>query len=67
MKVTKGKEAAKTPAQQKHLDKANALEDRASQTIENTKSGRSGAAAKTILDANKERKKAGLIKGALKV
>lgn len=49
-----------------HLEKANRLEDKASQQIDETKSGHSGAAAKTILEVNLERQKAGLIKGELK-
>lgn len=55
-----------TPAQKHHLNQANKLEEKASKTLENTKSGHSGAAAKMILEANIERKKAGLIKGELK-
>lgn len=55
-----------TAAEKRHLIKANALEDKASAQIERTKGGVSGAASKTILEANIERKKAGLIKGEIK-
>lgn len=58
--------ATLTAAEKRHLVKANALEDKASTQIERTKKGASGAAGKTILEANIERKKAGLIKGEIK-
>lgn len=48
-----------TAAEKRHLEKANALEDKASAQIERTKSGHSGAASKTILEINIERKKQG--------
>lgn len=54
-----------TPDQKKHARKAEALLEQSAKRIEQTKTGRSGAAAERILEANKERKKAGLIKGPL--
>lgn len=55
-----------TPEQRKHSAQADLLQIEAAKKIDSTKSGHSGAAAKTILEANIERKKAGLIKGELK-
>lgn len=55
-----------TPAEKRHALKAEALEEQAAKAIDNTKTGQSPKAAKLILNANIERQKAGLIKGALK-
>lgn len=54
-----------TPEQKKHARKADALLAQSAKLIEKAKSGHSGAAAERILEANKEREKAGLIKGPL--
>lgn len=58
LKTKRGRDLAKR--------RANLLEDKASQTIEKTKQGHSGLAAKLILEVNLERLKAGLIRGKLK-
>jgi len=52
--------------QQKHIDKANALEDKASRQIDVNKSNISEAAGMTIREINIERQKAGLIKGPIR-
>jgi hypothetical protein len=55
-----------TPAQRKHQEKADVLASQAGRIAEQTAHERSGAAAKRLLEANKEREKAGLITGKLK-
>ncbi len=58
--------ATLSPAKKRHALKADVLEEQAAKAIDATKTGHSPKAAKLILNANVERQKAGLIKGALK-
>ncbi len=56
-----------TPAQKKHAEKASTLVESGAKRIDVTKQGFSPAAAELLTEANKERAKAGLIKGKMKV
>jgi hypothetical protein len=55
-----------TPNQKVHAKKAAQLGARAAETIESTKTGKSGVAAKLLHEQNIERDKAGLIAGGYK-
>jgi hypothetical protein len=55
-----------TPNQKLHAKKAANLGEKAGETIEQTKSGKSGVAAKLLHEQNIERDKAGLIAGGYK-
>ena len=54
-----------TPSQRKHAQKAEALQEQAAKRIDATKSGHSASGAERLTEANKERMKAGLIKGKM--
>lgn len=55
-----------TPKQKKHAEKAEQLVEKGGHILDAVKKGISPAAAGMLTEANKERKKAGLIKGDIK-